>query len=306
LVNLILNLLKQRKFIRWGKKKRGVSPVLATIIIFGLIITGVMVTFIQVVPYIEQAQSEQTISSVKNSFIDLDNTIKSLISESGNPGGFRTVLFTKPAGTLDFDTDKFTISLSLFDQDSNSVYDFLQLYEIGILDWTYNSPRAVLPKGTSKYLTGPDPYKVREQTLLTGIFSTTEYKELTNLTLSHQSDRKHHINLNYRMAVYLTVETQPVPEIRFQIFLISLSADFTSIHNQYKQISVHVSQNISTPYTLILDPSVSRLDLMLDNIHISGASSTLLWSTRSINGLSQVNYFNIVVQLLKYDVNLST
>ncbi|MCK4847727.1 MAG: hypothetical protein KAT16_01740 [Candidatus Heimdallarchaeota archaeon] len=301
-----MNLLKQPKFNRWGKRKRGVSPVLATIIIFGLIMTGVMVTFIQVVPYIEQAQSEQTISSVKNSFIDLDNTIKSLISESGNPGGFRTVLFTKPAGTLDFKPDEFTISLSLYNQDNNSVYDFLQLQEIGILDWEYNSPRAVLPKGTSKYLTGPDPYKTREQSFLTGIFSTTDYKELTNLTLSHQMDRKHHITLNYRMAVYLTIETQPVPEIRFQIFLISLSTDFTSIHNQYKQISVHVSQNISTPYTLPLDSSVSRLDLMLNNIYISGTTSTLLWSTGSINGLSQVNYFNIVVQLLKYEVNLTT
>ena len=222
-----MNLLKQPKFNRWRKKTRGVSPVLATIIIFGLIITGVMVTFIQVVPYIEQAQSEQTISSVKNGFVDLDNTIKSLISESGDPGGFRTVLFTKPAGTLDFNPNEFTISLSLYDQDSNSVYDFFDEQEIGILDWVYSSPRAVLPRGTSKYLTGPDPYKNRDQTVLTGMFSNTEYKELTNLTLSHQSDRKHHITLNYRMAVYLTLETQPVPEIRFQIFLVSLSADFT-------------------------------------------------------------------------------
>ncbi|MHA1947556.1 MAG: hypothetical protein ACXAC6_12280 [Candidatus Hodarchaeales archaeon] len=301
-----MNLLKQPKFNRWRKKNRGVSPVLATVIIFGLIITGVMVTFIQVVPYIEQAQSEQTISSVKNSFIDLDNTIKSLISESGDPGGFRTVLFTKPAGILDFNPNGFTISLSLNDQDSNSVYDFFNEQEIGILDWVYSSPRAVLPRGTSKYLTGPDPYKNRDQTVLTGIFGNTGYKELTNLTLSHQSDRKHHIALNYRMAVYLTLETQPVPEIRFQIFLVSLSADFTSIHSQYKQLSVHISQNISTPYTLPLDSSVSRLDLNLDNIYSSGTTSTLLWSTGSINGLSQVNYFNIVVQLLKYEVNLTT
>ncbi len=301
-----MNLLKQPKFIRWRKKNRGVSPVLATVIIFGLIITGVMVTFIQVVPYIEQAQSEQTISSVKNSFLDLDNTINSLISESGNPGGFRTVLFTKPAGTLDFDPEKFVISLSLNDQDGNSVYDFFEEQEIGILDWIYSSPRAVLPRGTSKYLTGPDPYKNRDQTFLTGIFSNTDYKELTNLTLSHQTDRKHHITLNYRMAIYLTMETQPVPEIRFQVFLVSLSTDFTSIHNQIKQLNVHVSQNISTPYTLPLDSSVSRLDLNLDNFYSSGITSTLLWSTGSINGLSQVNYFNIVVQLLKYEVNLTT
>ncbi|MHA1512839.1 MAG: hypothetical protein ACTSRJ_02105 [Candidatus Hodarchaeales archaeon] len=67
-----------------------------------------------------------------------------------------------------------------------------------------------------------------------------------------------------------------------------------------------MSQNISTPYTLTLDPSVSRLDLVLDNIHVSGTESTLLWSTESISGLNQVDYFNIVVQLLKYEVNLIT
>ena len=301
-----MNLLKKPKIDRWRNKKRGVSPVLATIIIFGLIITGVMVTFIQVVPYIEQAQSEQTISSVTNSFTDLDNTIKSLISESGNPGGFRTVLFTKPAGTLEFNPDQFITSLSLYDQDSSSVYDFILDQEIGILDWTYSSPRAVLPRGTSKYLTGPDPYKDRDQTFLTGIFGNTEYKELTNLTLSHGSDRKHHITLNYRLAVYLTFETQPVPEIRFQVFLVSLTTDFTSIHSQYKQINVHVSQNISAPHTLSLDSSVSKLDLTFSNTYSSGTTSTVLWSTESISGLTQVNYFNIVVQLLKYDINLTT
>ncbi len=298
--------LRREKQRRLGKKRRAVSPVLATVIIFGLIITGVMVTFIQVVPFIEQAQSEQTISSVKNSFIDLDETIESLIRESGNPGGFRTLLFTKPAGTLEFNPKVYYISLYLEDKNVDFVHDIIDFQEIGMVDWVYSSPRPVLPRRTSKYLTGPDPYKTREQAFITGMFATSDNQDLTNLVLSHQPDRKHHISLDYRVSIYLTISTQPVPEIRFQIFLISLTADFNSIHNQYKQITVHVSKNVSVPETLAPPPSVSKLDLIIERTYTSTPSSTLLWSTSLVSGLSSLNDFDIVVQLLKYDINLKT
>ncbi|MHA1977434.1 MAG: hypothetical protein ACW98F_03610 [Candidatus Hodarchaeales archaeon] len=298
--------IRREKLGRWGRKSRAVSPVLATVIIFGLIITGVMVTFIQVVPFIEQAQSEQTISSVKNSFIDLDETIESLISESGNPGGFRTILFTKPAGTLEFVPEAYYISLYLEDQNEQLVHSVLDFQEIGMLDWIYSSPSSILPRGTSKFLTGPDPYKTREQAFLTGMFTSSDNQDLTNLTLSHQSDRKHHITLDYRVSIYLTFSTQPVPEIRFQIFLISLTADFSSIHSQYKQITVHVSKNVTTPEILDDLDEVAELNLIIDRISTSTPSSTLLWSTGSVNGLNNLNNFDIVVQVLKYDINLRT
>ncbi len=298
--------LKRSISQRTRKKRRGVSPVLATVIIFGLIITGVMVTFIQVVPYIEQAQSEQAISTVTNNLINLDTAVKDLISESGNPGGIRTLLFNKPAGTLNYYPEFFYVSMYLQDQNGNPLYTVIDFQEIGTLDWVYSSPRAVLPRGTYRYLTGPDQFTAREPAFITGIFATTENQDLTNLTLSHQTDRKHHISLNYRTAVYLTISTQPTPEIRFQVFLISISTDFESIHSQYKRITVHVNQNVSIPYTVPLEASVSKLDLVIEHTYEMGTSSTSLWSTSTINGLNQLNYFDIVVQLLKYEINLET
>ncbi len=266
-----------------------------------------MVTFIQVVPYIEQAQSEQAISSISNSFKDLDETIKSLISESGNPGGFRTLLITKPAGTIDFDPNRYFISLFLEDQSENSVYSIIDFEEMGVLDWTYSSPRSIIPRGTMKYLTGPDQYELRPHAFITGVFATEENLDVTNLSLSHQSDRKHHVILDYRISIYLTITTQPVPEIRIQVFLISLNADFEAgIHSQYKRITISVNQNISIPYDISIDQSVSSLDLIIENTYSTGTSSDSLWSTKSISGLNQVNYFNIVVQLLKYEVTLSS
>ena len=116
--NLIKHLLTRllMKMARSVQRKHhGVSPVLATIMIFGLIITGVMITFIQVVPYIEQAQSEEAIATVRNSFLELDTTIKTLLSETGTPGGFRTVLISKPAGNIKYKPSEYHFSFRLID-----------------------------------------------------------------------------------------------------------------------------------------------------------------------------------------------
>lgn len=285
------------------KKRLGISPVLATVMIFGLILAGVMLTFIQVVPYIERAQSEENISSVRNSFINLDTTIRSLISESGSPGGFRTVLFTKPAGRIMFENDRYLISLKLQDQDENEVYSILESESVGLLDWVYNSPASILPRGTSKYLTGTDPYKIRDPVFLTGPFASGENNDITNLTLSHvESDRKHHMTLNYRISVYLTISTNPEPEIKFQIFLIRLTTDFQDIYSSYEQIKVHSVQKISTPLTLDIEDTVSTLDLVWSTT----AKSATLWSTSTIYGLSQVSFFNVIVQTSIFEIGLST
>jgi hypothetical protein len=295
------------------KTYRGVSPVLATVMIFALIITGVMVTFVQVIPYIEQAQSEEVIAATRNSYLELDSTIKSLLSESGTPGGFRTVLFTKPAGTVHYIKNRFYISLRLLDQDGKLVHNILKgiappdgEQEIGVLDWVYNSPRSILPRGTTKYLTGVNPYKIREPVFLTGTFSSTDYQDLTNLTLSHLDDRRHHLTLNYRISIYLTISTQPEPEIRFEVFLILISADFDTIHSQYQQIAIHSYNNFSTPYSLPSNESIGALELVWDNIQTSGTETTSLWSTKNILDGFSVSYFNIVVQTLVYEISLST
>jgi hypothetical protein len=295
-------------------KKRGVSPVLATVIIFGLIITGVMITYVQVVPYIQQAQSEEAITTTSNSFLELDTAIKSLISESGAPGGFRTVLFNKPAGRIEYDPERYLYGLRLLDQDENLVFNILEeisddttggAISIGVLDWIYNSPRAVIPRGTTKYLTGPDPYKFRDPIFLTGTFSSTEYLDLTNLSLSHLDDRRHHVTLNYRISIYLTISTQPDPEIRFEVFLIRLSADFETIRSQYQDITIHSYNSYSTPHTLPENASIGAIELVWDNYQSSGTTTTSLWSTQTIQGLD-LEYFNIVVQTLVYEVGLST
>ncbi len=268
-----------------------------------------MITFTQVVPYVDQAQSEEAISAVTNSFIQLDTTIKNLISESGTPGGFRSVLFNKPTGKLDYDSDRHHISLRLIDQDGTNVYSIIEEQEIGILDWVYKSPRSVIPRGSSKYLIGPDPYKTREPVFLTGSFSSTEYQDLTNLTLSHQEDKNHHITLNYRISIYLTITTQPIPEIKFQVYLILISADFDdatrSIHNNYKQMTIHSTQNFSAPVTLSKNASISTLELVWDSIQIAETTTSSLWSTRSV-GLSAIDDFNVTVQSFVYDMNIMT
>lgn len=264
-----------------------------------------MVTFVQIVPYIEQAKSEEAISTVRNSFIELDTTIKSLLSESGTPGGFRTMLLTKPSGRIDYDPAKHYISLRLIDQDGNPVYTLINQQKIAVLDWVYNSPRSILPRGTTKYLTGPNPYETREPIFLTGPFASTSYQDLTNLTLTHnKNDRRHHITLNYRISIYVTIETQPEPEIRFQVFFISLSADFETLYSQYKQLTISCNQNFSSPIKLEENPSIAILELVWDNIQQTGITTSSLWSTSGF--LDQPSFFNIVVQTLFYEISITS
>ncbi|MFX0049860.1 MAG: hypothetical protein ACFFAJ_01610 [Candidatus Hodarchaeota archaeon] len=289
------------------RKRHGVSPILATVIIFGLIIVGVMVTFVQIVPYIEQAKSEEAVSTVSNSFIKIDTAIKSLLSESGTPGGLRTIFITKPSGKIDYDPTHHYISLRLLDQDRNSVHTIIDQQAISVLDWVYNCPRAIVPRGTTKYLTGPNPYEIREPVFLTGPFSSTSFQDLTNLTLTNEkTDRNHHIRLNYRVSIYVTIETQPEPEIRFQVFLILLSADFETLHSQYKQLTIRSQQNFSTPITLEQNVAISTLELVWDNHQQAGILTSSLWSTKSIQGLNQVSLFNVVIQTLIYKISIET
>jgi hypothetical protein len=265
-------------------------------------------TFVQVVPFIEQAQSEEAISTVKTSFLNLDSTIKTLISESGEPGGFRTSLFRKSSGELVFEPEQYYIILKLVDQDSNLVYNFTNLetgFTLGALDWIYNSPRTVIPRGSSKYLTGPNPYEQRNPVVLTGAFASDDYQEVTNLSLSHLDDRRHHISLSYRISVHLTISTSPVPEIKFQIFHISLASDFESIHSTSTQLKIHSTQVTSTPVTLPKNNSISELTFIWDRVTQSGTTSNSLWSTQEIRGLTQISYFNIVVQNIVYEIGIS-
>ena len=261
-----------------------------------------MITFIQVIPYIEQAKSEEAVSTVRNSFLELDTAIKSLLGESNNPGGFRTVLFTKPAGRIDFDPNYYSYSLRLYDSSIGSDFEYYLFkdQDIGVLDWNYNSRIDILPLGTTKYITGPDPYKTRDPVIVTGIFASTEYQDLTKLELSHLDDRLHHITLNYRISIYLSISTQPEPEICFQIFLIQLSADFESIHSQYRQITIQSNYNISTPRTSLSSGSLGILDLVWDD----RTNSTTIWSSQSIQGFNP-SYFNIVVQTVIFEISLS-
>ncbi|HKZ42413.1 MAG TPA: hypothetical protein VJ044_15735, partial [Candidatus Hodarchaeales archaeon] len=79
--------------------RRGVSPVIATIMLIGLMTIGTLIGFFQVIPFVEQAKVESGIGSVQTSFINLDSSIFDLIL---NGEGKRTVSFNQPSGLLEF------------------------------------------------------------------------------------------------------------------------------------------------------------------------------------------------------------
>lgn len=274
-----------------------------------------MMTYVQIVPFIDRAQTEESVTAVRNSFLELDTAIKSLISESGAPGGFSTIVMQVPSGRVEYTPEASHIKLRLVDRNEQLVYDIFRdidplagILNIGILDWVYNSPYSILPRGSFKYMTGPNPFETRDQVYITGPFSTSSWSDITNLTLSHQNDRRHHLTLNYRIAIHLSIETSPSPEIRFQIFLVLISGNFGTIRTDFKQISVHLRQNATSPVIVPDTANLAQLDLVWEKIQGSGGTgiNNTLWSTSSIQGFTNLASFDVVVQTLIYHVSLNS
>ena len=69
-----------KKFNR--SKFRGVTPIIATVLILALVIAGVVIAFVQILPYIEQSRVETGSAAVQSSLINFDNTIWDMIGDS--------------------------------------------------------------------------------------------------------------------------------------------------------------------------------------------------------------------------------
>ena len=299
-------------------RKRAVSPVLATVIIFGLIITGVVIVFVQVVPYVDQAKSEGTIAAVQNSFLEIDSAIVQLLNEAGTggtPGGTRKVSLNIPDGKVEISSQKtvpdyYLLSISLQDNDGfpirqengterGNIIDDLPL---NYLDFVYTSPRDLVPKGSFKYMKGPNPLLNRDQIFLTGLYSSTEYQDLTNLTLSKLSDNKHHLTLNYRVAVHLSIMANPSPTINLQIFIIKIQGNFNPIYTNFEELSISCDINHSEVISFIPNQETEIINIMYS---FQNNPMESLWDSSSIIGLNQLNKFTINIQQLIYDIKIA-
>ncbi|MFX0114679.1 MAG: hypothetical protein ACFFB3_09030 [Candidatus Hodarchaeota archaeon] len=305
-------------------ERRGVSPVLATIIIFAIIISGIMIAVVQVFPEIERMRARSTIESVESGFLELDAAIMELVGEgsygtgAGTSVASRTVSIHTPQGSIGFGTGDL-FNLQLLDDSENPIEllnatnpagpttTSIFLNEpLGILDYQIDSTHKFLSAGKMRYLTGASPDTRRDHVMVSGVLSGSETSNLspTNLTLSRdQEGGLQHIQLNYRVRVVVSYQTGVNPILRFDIVVIKLVGAFERFYERVKTFQVRVTPILKAAMyngTAITTPEIN----LWFGTRPGGQIAEEIWSSRAVPALP-VSSLHVEIRPVIFEVQIS-
>jgi flagellin-like protein len=305
-------------------ERRGVSPVLATIIIFAIIISGIMIAVVQVFPEIERMRARSTIESVESGFLELDAAIMELVGEgsygtgAGTSVASRTVSIHTPQGSIGFERGAL-FNLQLLDESDSPIVllnttnpagpttTSIFLNEpLGALDYQIDSTHKFLSAGKMRYLTGASPDTRRDHVMVSGVLSGSETSDLspTNLTLSRdQEGGLQHIQLNYRVRVVVSYQTGANPTLRFDIVVIKLVGAFEQFYQRVKTFQVRVTPILKA--TMYNGTAVTSPELNLwFGTSPGGQVAEEIWSSRAIPALP-VSSLHIEIRPVIFEVQIS-
>ncbi len=322
IIKTIIRQTKKRVF-----NKRAVSPVIATVIIFALIMVGVGIVFLQAIPYINRIQAESAIASAESTMLRVDTAIKELLEEA-NPkeaigSSNRIVDVYMPAGRYEFENPILLFSLHL--KEANGPLGgqpLISNYQIGDFHFKYRSPFNVLPKGGFEYLTGTNPFLARFPAVVQSPSNQlSENLDMTNMVLyNNPKDPNHYIRLFYRPKIVIQITTKPTPTLQFLIYIVNIQAGKSNLQLTEVNERIKISASISntTLQTFPADNARTQLslkfqlhyfadkDFITDNFQLDDQDSLTLWNSNSIDGLSQaLPFLQLQIVTVYYTVTIT-
>ncbi|MFQ5978203.1 MAG: hypothetical protein ACE5OZ_08745 [Candidatus Heimdallarchaeota archaeon] len=304
--------------------RRGVSPVLATIIIFAIIISGIMIAVVQVFPEIERMRARSTIESVESGFLELDAAIMELVGEGsygtgiGTSSASRSVSIHTPQGSIGFETGSI-FNLQVLDasgdpiqlRNSTNLSDptttnvFLN-EPLGALDYEIDTTHMFLSAGKMIYLTGADPDTRRGEVMLSGVLSGSEDNELvpTNLTFSRdQEGGLQHIQLSYRVRIVVSYQTGVTPTLRIDVVLIKLIGSFERFYQRVRTFQARISPILKATMYNATAIVTSELSLWFGTSS-GGQVSEEAWNSRIIPMLP-LSSLQVEIRPVIFEVQIS-
>ncbi len=260
---LLLKLHK--KLLKFQKRfQRGITPIIATMLILALVVAGVVIGFVQIVPYIERSKIETDASSVEGSLISVDNAIWSMISDSAGsyiPDSVpsRSIQLTVDVGSLSINQARNNVTFEPFlchnnctngnvllsSFNSSSPYFSTSTY--GVFSHTFTSTYTILPDNTLEYLTGSNPYQRRNVVSYTSLTSSISDEQSASNISIYRNGLTNYIELSYRPKIFVTQTIQNGnPTYTVNIFLIKLTgtAAFVGTQNMFlKYTGSTITQN---------------------------------------------------------------
>jgi len=183
------------------RNRKGVSHVLAAIIMIILFTTAIGVVWGWLFPAYQRFQTSNTINSVTTYFLRVDAEVYNLLSEG--PGSTKVVNFDPHYGTFWHDDGK---NVTLVFHDANGTFNESYSYNnLGGMEYIISNRKGVLIRiGEYEYLKGPNDQQVF---FVNGSIESNVYQGLTNLTLMRPQDNEMRIYLDYRVNVYTWFDT---------------------------------------------------------------------------------------------------
>jgi hypothetical protein len=248
-----LDRLIRLKLLR--KKVRGVTPIIATILILAMVIAGVVIGFVQIVPYIERSKIETDAASIQSTLIKVDNAIWDMIGDSAGqyiPDSVPSskLQITIPLGVLETISTRNRVEYepiycpagACATTFSGGVNDVIDNY--GVFSHSFSSNYALLPENSLQYLTGSDPYQRRETISYSSITSSISDEQSSSNMSLYRNGFNHYVELSYRPKIFVTQSIENgQPTYNIGLFFIQLqgSSSFsgtTNVFLKYKGTSI--------------------------------------------------------------------
>ena len=234
-ISSLLYKINQKRF------ERGVTPIIATILILALVVAGVAIGFVQIIPYIDRSKVETDAASIQSSLIQIDNMIWDMISNSAGsyiPDSVpsRQLQITIPIGSLSTIETRNNVSFepvkcllgscpTITSADPNY---FTNTY--GVLSHTFSSNYVLLPENTLEYLSGSNPYQRRDAVSVSDLTSSiSDEQSATNISL-YRVGYDHYVELSYRPKIFITQSiVNGNPTCNVNIYLVKLTGSTSFI-----------------------------------------------------------------------------
>ena len=257
--NLFLKFIN--KFTKFSKVKkrvqRGITPIIATIMILALVVAGVVIGFDQIMPYIERSKVETDTASIQASLISVDNSIWSMISDSA--GSYiadsypsRRMQLTVDIGSLSVYQTSNNVTFEPFLCSGNCTPDAIPLADFnnsfnsfstdtyGIFSHIFSTSNVLLPDNTLEYLTGSNPYQRRDPVSYVSLTSSvTDEQSVSNISM-YRNGYTHYIDLSYRPKIFVTqtiINNNPTYNINIFLIKIVGTTSFVGTANMFLKYS---------------------------------------------------------------------
>jgi len=286
---------------------KGLTPIIATLMILGLVIAGVVIGFVQIVPYIEQSRVETGSASVQSSLIRLDNFIWDMIGDSSGyyfPDSVpsRKLQMSLPIGVLKNDPTLNEVIYEPIYCPSGACPGFNPVgpeyvnNSYGALRHSFSSNYALLPENSIEYLTGSNPFQRRDMVAYSSLTtSVTEELSSTNLTL-YRDNFDHFVELSYRPKVFVTQSiVNGLPTYNVGVFFIKLnvSSNFIGVSNLFIKLT-----GTSINKTTIIGSSGDSFQLLFS---IGGTQKAYAEYSASLGGFS--TYYKVTATIYEFSIS---